>query len=119
VARKAPTANLSERLFNLLLSVDYDQPTSLEGDMDFLADGIIEFGICPASADIDSKEGYLSEVLRAIPGRQEELKDALESLAGIDEILSRMDYGQLRKADAKRLENLLNDMVSELENFFA
>ena len=107
-----------DQVYSLTVGVDYDQPTSLESDLDALADLLIQQGFCCAGFKPSSKSGYLRDVLAAIPDANNQLDRALALSAEIGEMLGGIEYSGLEEADAGQLEAAVEELVAELESFF-
>ncbi len=108
---------IKNQLFSATLGLDYDQPTSLESDLDLLADLLIKEGFCSKRFKPNAKSGYLNEVLAEIKDPDDRLASVLELCSGIDEILGNVAYGGLGKGEAEDLESLLEDFIYQFEDF--
>lgn len=105
-----------ELVYNVTLGLDYDQPTSLERDLDLLADQLMAAKFSKKGFKPNSSDGYLTEVLQAM--NDELLADAIDASGEIDEIIGRIHYGNLGAGDASELRNQVESLVSELEKYF-
>lgn len=108
---------VKNQLFNVAVGLDYDQPTSLESDLDLLADLLIKEGFCPRRFKPTAKSGYLGEIMAEIKDPDNKLEQLLELCAGIDEILGNVEYGGLGDGDAAELESLVQDFIYKFEEF--
>jgi hypothetical protein len=103
--------------YSAVTGLDYDQPTSLESDLDLLADAIVEAGICNPDWVAPKKSGYLGTVIDAILEENGDKADLLDTVSKIEEILDGVNYGTIDEAEASDLEDLMMDLEIELEEF--
>lgn len=116
MADRAEVDSILEMVYSLTLGLDYDQPTSLERELDVLADEIMSAELCGEDFEPNTADGYLSEVLGSLDAQQ--LQHAIDASGEIADILGRMEYGGLGGNDARNLEKWVDVLVTELEGYF-